>query len=78
MLHNSSITGELLLSHLDDLLEVVLGAEALHRGQCLPAVSLLDPDVDQALVSGPSIILPCGVLERVISLEVLNARHDAQ
>lgn len=77
MLHNSSITGKLLLGHLDNLLEVILRAEALHRGQGLPAVSLLDPDVDKALVPWPSVILSGGVLERIVSLEVLNAGHDA-
>ena len=36
--------------HLNDLLEVVLGGEALHRGQGLPAVPLLDPHVHQAVL----------------------------
>ena len=44
-----SLCDSLVTAYLNDLLEVVLGAEALHRGQRLPPVPLLDPDVDQAL-----------------------------
>ena len=75
MLHNSPIAGKLFLGNFNNLLEVVLRGEALHRGQRLPAVPLLDPDMNQSLISWPGIIVSGGVVEWVIGLQVLKAGH---
>ena len=50
VVHHRPVTRELLLSNLDDLLEIVLVREPLHRRQGLPAVPLLDPDVHQPVL----------------------------
>lgn len=34
----------------DDLLQVILGGEALDRGQCLPATPLLDPYMHKSVL----------------------------
>lgn len=46
ILDNVTVTGKVLLQHLQDLLQVVLIGNTLHCGQRLSPVSLLDPDVD--------------------------------
>jgi len=46
MLHHCSVTGELLLACLDDLLLVVVVGDSLDGGQCLASVSLLDSNVN--------------------------------
>ena len=48
---NGAIAGEFLLDHLEDLLLVELLRQALHRGQGLAAIALLDTDVDIILRS---------------------------
>ena len=46
VLNDGAVACELLLEGLDDFLEVDLGVNALHGGQALAAVSLLDADVN--------------------------------
>jgi len=71
MLHDRAVAGELLLAHPHDLLQVVLVGQPLHGGEGLPAVPLLDPDVDDGVLNAVSVAL-VSVQERIESLEVLN------
>lgn len=76
VLDNSAVASKLFLRHLDDLLEVILCGEALDGGERLAAVPLLDPDVDEALVSGTRVLVSGGVRKRIVRLQVLNTRHS--
>jgi len=49
VLDDRAVAGELLLERFDEFLEVELFSDALHCGQCLAAIALLDADVDEAL-----------------------------
>ena len=74
VIHHGAVTCKLLLGHLDDLLEVVLVTQSLHRGQGLPAVPLLDPDVHQTILNR-LVISFGGVSERVEGFEFLDVGH---
>ena len=77
VIHHGPVTGKLLLGHLDDLLEVVLVTQALHSGQGLPAVPLLDPDVNQTILNR-FVISFGGVSEGIEGFEVLDVGHGSQ
>lgn len=46
ILDNVTVTSKILLQDLQDLLQVVLARNSLHRGKSLTTVTLLDTDVD--------------------------------
>ena len=50
VLYDGSVAGELFLARAHNLLEVILGAQALNRGQRLATVALLDADVHQTVL----------------------------
>ncbi len=50
VLDDGAVAGELLLASAYDLLQVILGGEALDGGQRLPAGALLDADVDEPVL----------------------------
>ena len=47
VLYNTSIAGKFFLERLQNLLQIVVGRNTLHRCQHLFAVALLEPNVDQ-------------------------------
>jgi len=76
IINEGSVTGELLLECLQELLRIVLFGQALQGRQRLPPVPLLDPDVDIVLlgtnvcVCAERVSLVC---EGVENVEVLYA-----
>ena len=70
---NGAIAGKLLLDDFENLLLVKLLGQALHRGQGLAAIALLDPNVDVVLLR---LLDLAGVFirfrERVEGLEILD------
>jgi len=75
---NGAIAGKLLLDDFENLLLVKLLGQALHRGQGLAAIALLDPNVDVVLLR---LLDLAGVFirfrERVEGLEILDGHTRA-
>ena len=46
MLHHCAVAGEFLFTSFDNLLLIVIVADALHRGEGFSSASLLDPNVN--------------------------------
>lgn len=75
VVHYCTVAVKFLFANFDKFLEVKLRVDALNRGQGLPPVSLLDPDVDQSTLNSRSIIVIC-VSKRIISFQVSKiSRH---
>lgn len=71
VLHYRAIARKLLFACAYNLLEIVVGGDALHRSECLAAASLLDSYVDITILTPANIII---LRERIARIEVLDLR----
>jgi len=74
MLDDGAVTGEILLACPDYLLFIKVIRNSLHGCEGLATVTLLDTNVNQAVLHA-LIIASDGVRKRIKCLEVLDARH---
>jgi len=74
---DGAIAGEFLLDHFENLLLVELFGQALHRGQGLATIALLDTDVYVVLRLLGFASVFVGLGERVESLEIFDGHKLA-